>query len=778
MAQAQEVYATHDSTAGVVTPEPLEQYREAWADVKTPGNDRQYAVGTIEVRNTSFGSLFSGQPAVFLTDPGGSFPTSITLPQGQRRQVVMVQCTRAEPLAAGVAPFQDIVWQKYFYGGRITAPFETDRATNARGIAVWPEATAAATRIAICGETYDQRLPGAAGQFPAATAQAPTGFISVLDGDGNLLWTHHVFGSNPEHSCAITDVSIRVEPDGRETVTYCGISSHGDPGPGTTLSLELPAAFLPGAAGEWDGIVGRVSRFGGGVPAVEFHTNFDTGLGGREGLFGIAEVDVDYLVQPIVDRFVVVGCSTFGTPGSSGIGICFDASPTRGPSPGNDLVADSLASFGGLEQQTIARDVVVLRDGFFDSVTSTLEDMLAIVGSTDDPGLFVGLPWHPVSPPTIGGGTDGFVMMVADDATGLVLEGGQYFGGTGDDGYTGVQSWNEYPDQFVAAGFTEGPAGGANQDMGITSYYLDTSVLGASPTQIRVVRQDQIGGALGAGAGGTGPIAERPAGMGLVNATTVGLAFPTFGLDDPAGGGVAVDQRARVNVAGYTDAADFLGGFSGVTGRARDAALPADAVRVVFDMLPPARAGQAFGTGRTDLSGDQGPFVLPAGLTGGTTPACALSQFGRQIGDSAPILSRMLLDYEGDAPAANIVTNGALVVSRPTSVVFTAWQWDIPGAAGTPAPGLVLLPPFMNGVEVFAPNAFVVGPLLFAGVGLPGHSIRVPVNFVVPPPLPAPAMTVQIFCWFPTSPPLPGGLTCGPNETTETTASAAIWLPL
>ncbi len=41
----------------------------------------------------------------------------------------------------------------------------------------------------------------------------------VPGGDGTLLWMHHVYGSDPAHSCAVTDVSIRVEADGREVVT-------------------------------------------------------------------------------------------------------------------------------------------------------------------------------------------------------------------------------------------------------------------------------------------------------------------------------------------------------------------------------------------------------------------------------------------------------------------------------------------------------------------------------------------------------------------------------
>ncbi|MBL8728971.1 MAG: hypothetical protein JNM25_11110 [Planctomycetes bacterium] len=287
MAQGQGVYSTHDSTAGSAGPEPIDQFRETWADVKTPGDDFQYSVGTIEVRTTMPGALFSGVAAITLLEPPLlTFPPDVNLVPGQRKQVVIVQCTRALPQAANPATFQEIVWQRYYYGG--TAQGEpSDRATNARGIAVWPTGDPDTTRIAICGETYDERIPGAPDTFPAATAFAPTGFLAVLDGNGTLLWSRHFFGVDPANSCAITDLSIRVEPDGRETVTYCGISSHGDPGPGTTLTLQQQSVLPAGLAGEWDGIVGRVSSSAAGVNP-EFHANVDLGGNARDGLFGLA----------------------------------------------------------------------------------------------------------------------------------------------------------------------------------------------------------------------------------------------------------------------------------------------------------------------------------------------------------------------------------------------------------------------------------------------------------------------------------------------------------
>lgn len=780
MAQAQEVYGTHDSTAGVVVGgEALEDYRETWADVKTPGDGRQYTVGTVEVRTTDVGAQFSGADATWLDDPADAlFPGPIDFAPGQVRQVVIVQCTNAAPQAAAPASFQDIEWQRYFYGRSGDAPnFITNRACNARAISVWPTGDELTTRIAICGETYDARLPGSAETFPAATAAAPTGFIAVLDGRGELLWTHHLFGSDATQSCAVTDISIRVEGEGssaRDVVTYCGISTHGDPGLGTNLSLELASAVSggPGPVGQWDGFVGRVSRDPINGKDVEFHAFLGTAE--PTPLFGLAEVDVDLTAQPPFDRFVVVGSA-----GNRAIAANFDAGPTRVSSP---LVLLSSEQVGNPQSdgQSIARDVLVLRDGYFDTGAGSFGHMMVVVGSTDDDQFF-GATIFTTTPP-FGGMTDGFVALMFE---GAATQTGVFVGGAGPDGCTGVQGWNEYLDQFSVASFTETVAG--NQNMLIESYYIEAPDPGFFLSdEIRLLRQQQIGGSMPPMLGGSpaGGVTERPAGMGAINATTIGLAFPTAGLlGDPAGGGIAVDQLARVNVVGYTEATDFLTGFTGLVGRGRDAAPAADAVRVVCDMLPPPRVAptvQAFGVGRSDLSGSQGPFVLPAGMTGGTTPACALSPFGRRILDPVPVLSRMLLDYEGDAPAANVVTNGSLIISRPTSVVFTAWQWDIPGAGVVPTPPfLILAPPFANGIETFVPNNVLFGgPLLFAGVGLPGQPIRVPVDFMIGAlPAPADAMTVQVLCWFP-SVPMPGGLTCGPGDTTELTASVGMWLPL
>ena len=91
---------------------------------------------------------------------------------------------------------------------------------------------------------------------------------------------------------------------------------------------------------------------------------------------------------------------------------------------------------------------------------------------------------------------------------------------------------------------------------------------------------------------------------------------------------------------------------------------------------PPHSASDAganwLGVGRTDGTGFQAgvPGFPPApasGFTGGTTPFCALAEFGIQIGQPAPGLQRMLIDFEGDLVGGS--TDAAIVVSRPTAQV-------------------------------------------------------------------------------------------------------------
>ncbi len=221
-------YSTHDWTASAQE----QVFAEGWVDSKSPGDGRVYSVGTITVSDTRPASSpqFSGTSVDprFQSDPGffaGSTP----------RQVVIVQITKASQTSVGDATNQDVLAQVYFYGSTPGLAAEDLRSTNARGISVWPAEDPDDTRIAICGETYDETIP--LSQDPttgraSASATTPSGFIAVYDGNLALLWTWHFFGSAENGICAVTDVSIRVDDDDdplEDVVTYCGITTFGNP---------------------------------------------------------------------------------------------------------------------------------------------------------------------------------------------------------------------------------------------------------------------------------------------------------------------------------------------------------------------------------------------------------------------------------------------------------------------------------------------------------------------------------------------------------------------
>ncbi|MCA8974045.1 MAG: hypothetical protein KDC98_04950, partial [Planctomycetes bacterium] len=205
-----------------------------------------------------------------------------------------------------------------------------------------------------------------------------------------------------------------------------------------------------------------------------------------------------------------------------------------------------------------------------------------------------------------------------------------------------------------------------------------------------------------------------------------GLDYEDFGLGSRAGGGVAVDERGRVNVVGSTDSSGFP-----VTGGplARGYLSGRDAVRAVLTMLPP-------GVGRTDGTGTQVHHsasipAVPPGMTGATTPTCALLPFGTQIaGMDPPDLRRMMLDWEGPGPQASPIVTGPsgptpvsihwLLIDRPpfdTSFVMSVVQFGVP----TPPASLVL------GIEDWVPGGTPLPWILYSGL----TSYRIPL--VLPP---------------------------------------------
>jgi hypothetical protein len=710
-------HTTHDWTE----PTGLD-YREFWADVKTPGDGYAYVVGTIEVQDTLPGALFSQQSAA-------AFPgTGFSLPTGTLRQVVMLQ--KVNTTTQLNSP------QRFFYGNSPVFP-QSLRSTNARGISVWPAATEEDTRVVICGETYDQTLPESQDPlvgFTSANGTNSTGFIAVYDGALNLLWTHHFFGTRETGECAVTDISVRVvtvEGVSRDVITYCGISTFGNPAGGnasltSVLPFAAPTQQCVGAyrgwangstdngSGQWDGFVGRISRNHdhSGATATEFHSV--VGGSQQDGLFGISELEDN--------QFAVCG-STAGTSASTGLatpGLCvtssslyclgtvfvFDATPVGS---GNSLRLDSTAIIGQPgELHTIARDIVAQPN----AQTAFGQNTLMVVGSTDDASL---VPNYLGQQTTFSGPTDGFLVSVGHIPSATLVPGGgtanfigvEYQGLEGNSGYTGVQAWNEFADHAAVVGFVEQSPLSSNFDIDVATYYLYTGgyVDPSTPLTMRLLTRGQL----------EGTSDDRPTAMGLQEVTQTGssIVFQTFGLGNHAGGGITQDAKGRVEVVGTTLSLDFQASIPPANfGRPRSTNLiPAgsvtiqDGVRVILDMLP-AKVGRTDGTGA-------GVLLYPlAGTDGGTTPTCDLKPFGVQIGVTPPAQRRMLIAYDGPAPSGG--SSAGIVVSRTPAdgaFVFAALQIGVPGA-----------PLMLNGLEVWVPN-FISAQYFLANPNSTFHTV-------------------------------------------------------
>lgn len=703
-------YSTHDNTLPVPANPPHTEvgtnFQEWWVDAKTPGDGFVYSAGTITVNQTNT-PVFSGQPVETPPPPSGTFDLLSAGGALLQRQVGMLQIVNSGT--------QGISNQVYFYG---RTQNDDRRATNVRGISVWPTGNPDTTRIAICGESFDETLPacdsatGWAGASPANSG----GFIAVYDGADNLVWTWHFHGGTGTGSTAgssvVTDVSIRVDAEGGEVVTYCGISTHGNPANNGTLDVLAPFIMPSGAqgdtdngAGQWDGFVGRLVRPNGGPAAKVFHSV----VGGSEqdGLFGLAEIDVNRFMvvgSTGIPGAVAAGATAFpgvgvGTGGvySIGVGVVFDASG----SPSNPLVFESAQGYGTTTAGTctVARDVVV-QPGFVPGLP-----LAVTVGSTNDAGLLASLQdlsSTGLAPQaTFGGGVDGFALATMVMPANQVNASATYRGGQGIEYLTGVNAWNEYTDHFVVTGVVDGANG---NDIEVAGYVLDTDPGSVLDRPLVALTSAQISG------GGD----DHPTAIGALNATG---GFDTYGLGDPQGGGVAVDESARVNVVGTTSGATYpvspAGPINFVFGAGRNksdlAGIMAsyDATRTVLDLLParaivlggPAVAGavgRTDGTGQLPTGVNGGAPTYPlAGFFGGTTPECSLLPFGNQIGvtPAGSPNRRMLIDYAGPVPAAGALMT--LVVSRPPASLgqVSVWEIGFPGAFMAPAylPGGALL---------------------------------------------------------------------------------------
>jgi len=683
-------FSTHDWTAPTFGTggEPIpgvNDFREFWADVKTPGDGSAYSVGTIEVR-TTFNAFFSGASA----DPAFGL-TPFTVGTGAAaRQVVMLQ---QADIAGSSIGFQ------FFYHG--TNGDDVLRATHGRGIAVWPSTDAEHTRIVICGESQDETLPlSNAAAWPGAGGTGTAGFIAMFNGAGTLLWSHHFFGTAANQHCAITDVSVRIEFDVNDPrvplvdhVTFCGISTYGMPASNATLTAVRPFTSPTGACtnsatgstdngpGQWDGIVGRLSRAHAGTGTT--NVSFLSSVGGtaQDGLFGIAEIDTE--------SFAVVGSTGTVTAPPVGADFPFNfgncASSATAPycagvamvfqdpvgSPGRLVWSQRVGSLAA-GTNTALRDVMVHQQW-----NGSTDPGLIVAGATDD-GLaldgLASLVFPPLVQPqaTIGGGVDGFVLagryLAASSLT--LWDTGTFRGGEGDEGLTGVQGWNEFYDHFVVTGT-------AASDIDVASY-LKTQNAGPLALLTGGAVAPALGGAQIGGGGLDRPaaVAVPVTGPAMMNATTLG-GFAEFGLGNPAGGGISVDPSGRTNVVGTTAS----GNFPVPLGRPKTGSTH-DAVRVALDMVP-AGIGRTDGTTTTAPSGAP---AYPLGFFGGTTPECALTPFGHQIGSVDPqgslTVPRMLIDWLGAAPAAGVA--GTVVASRPKNGssgvnVAAALQLNFPG---------------------------------------------------------------------------------------------------
>jgi hypothetical protein len=255
----------------------------------------------------------------------------------------------------------------------------------------------------------------------------------------------------------------------------------------------------------------------------------------------------------------------------------------------------------------------------------------------------------------------------------------------------------------------------------------------------------------------------------MFNATTDG-AYNEGVLGNPAGGGISVDKSGRAHVVGTTVSQDFpvVGNGRGKTG------IIHDAVRVAMDMLPP-NVGRTDGTSALPLPASAPSYPLP-GVFGGTTPECALTPFGHQIGltdpQIAPAAPRMLIDWDGPIPAAGV--NGSVLVSRPplSSVSnFSAVQFGFPGTnPAIPGGPFPLLP---DGVLLWTtdPSALVFTQPLFGF-----QVVQLPVPTLPPPPPGGITFTVQLLCL---ALPVAGGAlgpVCPVGGQSLVVASPALWL--
>jgi hypothetical protein len=785
-------YGTHDWT-------PNQQnfrFREGFVDSKAPGDGRVYTVGTVTIEATGD----AANPAVFSGAPVFPAESALTAPPPAMASTFALTTTRQYGIFQVVDAASNATLLQRFYYGAPGGGLVPLRATVMRGISVWPGATEAATRVAVCGESFDSILPasqlGVVGWplLPAALNNTRSGgFIAVLDGSLRLLWSHHfVFDRpfstvSPGDSSAVTDVSIRVDPvTGAEIVTYCGISSFGNAAAPVGFPADplTPTAFFPvftpacgapfvaggnvdNGPGQWDGFVGRLQRLPAAASAT---TVFHAIVGGaqQDGLFGLAELSASSFAvvgtvggpsSTVLTTFPFTGAAApCSTPAPVGAVLVFDALP----GPALSLLVGEMIGSGA--QATCARDIAVSAN--WRTQVGSIQDLLVVVGGSNDPTVVGPTPgtadgylrqfiWNRPNPTQPG--------VLAAVVPTLTFGGPQDPGGR-PDGLFGVHSWSDFQDYFAVAGVTGRVTGPNSAAHDILVATVNANVVAPAPI---LVRQVAVGGAGDDRVAELGEVVANPPAPSFIRP-----GWDDFGLGNPQGGGVCMDSSARVTVVGATDSPASVS-FP-ATDRQRmtlfttpTALDPLDAVRATFDMLP-------VGVGRTDGTGTLDPTPFPlAGSFGGTTPECGLKPFGWRIGDTTPGVRRILLDYWDPAPGPLQPVN--IIVTRPPSAIaLAAWQFGFPGGGGT-----TLLPPLSlpQGVLLWTPGSALLEPVLpgIAETSWPASALSLPPLGGLPPG--SATFTIQLVCLL-GSAVVPGGST-GPGVcagVSDLIASPALWL--
>jgi hypothetical protein len=765
-------YSTHDSVS-IASP-----VLDTWADVKSPGDGRIYSVGTTVIRKPGgVVSQFSEKDTP-LEETG---PLSFT-----EKQVVILQV--ADP--DNPQHPDGVAWQSYFGGREHVLQTQLQQPSYGRAISVWPAQDASGapddlnTRIAICGETYDPRLPrpAAPDRTNWSTAASPAGFIAVYDGAGRLLWSYHFFGENQFASTTITDVSIRVDPvTQRDIVTYCGMSTNGvyvatgGATPWSTIPPVRPFQQAPPfsqgdthhaiaptvAVGTWDGLVGRLSAPHdvplGVVPRIdptpgsppvtpfvsmEFHSI--VGGGGNDGLFGLTEINAGVFAVvgatrssvgqrpgwfPMTNRLWGTQSSTqqlvdFGTLPSWHLGVVLVFLDPGQPA---DLVLLGSSPIGSPFERTTAHDV--LWHG----------DQLYAVGTTDDsalPSVFASQAYEPLAPQpfvaTRQGLTDGYVAMCRFD--GAVQDGrvtyASYLGTGGHrGGATGIAAWNEHADHLAVVGWVERTQP-ARARIVIDSLFREGDAL--SRVRHLEIQHESPNPSIDPA------FAEREDRPGALEASffTALQHFPAWlpnpDLGPACGGGVAVDPRGLISVVGSSTPLihnepeyPIRGPAAQIRRHRTRLRLDYDAIRSMVCMLPDNVC-------RTD--GIWCPTLgwsRSAGSDGGTTPRCALERFGNTL--ATPSLRRIFIDFEGQ-PAPGYPA--AILIDRPPAGMWSGGvlQIGFPNAlpiVTTAFPGVEL---WLNGqanylLPAFQTNGSYREPLWGPG-GLPAGSHQFSVQFV------------------------------------------------